>query len=408
MKFYLLVILSIFTLNTECQNLFSGVVLDTLGNPVSYASVYYKDLNIGVITNTEGRFSIQQKSSPKLVISCLGFKTQCISPDTIKHALHITLIPALINLEEVKITLVDVDNIMKQVIKNIPKNYPTKKVKLNGLYKQAEVKNNYLNIVFESNVNIYLTGMGKFKVPEVETKIIDYEYYTAPPINFRKPQGYLYATCFYFHPIIHQIKDYQFEYDYQFNYEGAEVIKINISPKLIDKMVRQYEGYVCIDKETKGILYMEYSLIPNEIEMTRANGLLQRREKGLTKVLFTKAKPFFKLDYIVEKELATIRFNEAYYKIHSAEIDKLVNENPKLAYLKDVEKIDTVFSTFSFFAKDINYNPTKYEPDELTFEDIMKQGKGKPFDKSRDYSNGFIIETKEVKLFKEAVINNAP
>ncbi|MCW3808062.1 carboxypeptidase-like regulatory domain-containing protein [Plebeiibacterium marinum] len=407
MKYYLIVILSVFTLNVECQNLISGVVLDVVGKPVSYASVQYENLNTGVITNNEGRFSIQKESESKLVVRCLGYQTQSIYTDTLHHDLVITLEPATVNLNEVKVTPVDVEDLMKQAIKNLPKNYPTKTVRLKGLYKQAEVKNNYFNNVFESNVNVYLSGMGKLKMPDVETKIINYEYYTAPPVNYRNPQGYLYTTSLYFHPIIHQVKDYQFEYDGQFNYEGMEVVKIKIDPKLPNPKECQYKGFVCIDKETKGILYMEYSLIPNQIEMKRANGLMQRQEKSQTKILFTKAKPFFKLDYIVEKNLATLKFNEAYYNIHAEEIDNLVNDNPGLAYLKDVEKIDTVFTTFSFFTKDVNYSPAKYEPDELTFEEIMKQGKGKPFDKSRDYSNDFIIETREEKIFKEAVENSA-
>ena len=39
---------------------------------------------------------------------------------------------------------------------------------------------------------------------------------------------------------------------------------------------------------------------------------------------------------------------------------------------------------------------------------IIKQSKGKSFDKSKDYSNNFVVETKEEKLFKERIISNAP
>jgi TonB-linked SusC/RagA family outer membrane protein len=80
----------------------SGIVVDEIGEPVVGASVRVKGINLGIITNIEGKFTLNVPSSAKtLVVSFLGYATQEIAAGT---NLVIVLYPVSTELEEIVIT----------------------------------------------------------------------------------------------------------------------------------------------------------------------------------------------------------------------------------------------------------------------------------------------------------------
>ena len=70
----------VFTLNAYTQE-FSGIVTDEFGNPLPKANVYFNGSTKGVVTNNEGKFTIQipQIQNKVLVISYMGYKTHYIN-----------------------------------------------------------------------------------------------------------------------------------------------------------------------------------------------------------------------------------------------------------------------------------------------------------------------------------------
>ena len=69
-----------------------GEVVDSNGNPLEYASVFYQGTQIGVNTDAEGRFVLPVNPKSTLVISNIGYGTVQIPPGSI--------IPKVITLNE--------------------------------------------------------------------------------------------------------------------------------------------------------------------------------------------------------------------------------------------------------------------------------------------------------------------
>ena len=78
----------------------SGVIMDEKGEPVIGASVIQKGTTNGVVTDTDGRFSLNVPANGVLQISYLGYKTQEISVEG-KNDFSIKLIESYQSLDEV-------------------------------------------------------------------------------------------------------------------------------------------------------------------------------------------------------------------------------------------------------------------------------------------------------------------
>ena len=70
----LAVILSIFSISAFSHNL-RGTITDQDGNPISYATIYIKNLSLGTTTNEEGKFEIDiEPGTYEVNFRCLGYK----------------------------------------------------------------------------------------------------------------------------------------------------------------------------------------------------------------------------------------------------------------------------------------------------------------------------------------------
>lgn len=64
------------------QTKVSGIVVDKTNQPIPYANVVFKDSNIGIVTNEDGRFYIEsEKTFTSLIISSVGFSEKEIALD---------------------------------------------------------------------------------------------------------------------------------------------------------------------------------------------------------------------------------------------------------------------------------------------------------------------------------------
>ncbi|WP_234397133.1 TonB-dependent receptor plug domain-containing protein [Hoylesella saccharolytica] len=90
-------------LQQQAQKTVTGIVLDEQGEPVIGASVYVEGTKNGVITGTNGKFSIQTDAVASLVISYIGYETQTVSVAN-KNAIRVLLVPASSQLNEVVVT----------------------------------------------------------------------------------------------------------------------------------------------------------------------------------------------------------------------------------------------------------------------------------------------------------------
>jgi hypothetical protein len=124
LNIFLIVLIIILSYNLNAQTTITGVVTDSLNNPISSASVYLSKTTIGTLTDNKGFYSltIPQDGVYEMTISYLGYKSnsQIINADGKKQVINIKLSVNLFLLNEI---------IVKSKDKNRLKNY-TQFVKL--------------------------------------------------------------------------------------------------------------------------------------------------------------------------------------------------------------------------------------------------------------------------------------
>lgn len=103
MKGIFFVLVSFCFLITSAQTKVGGIVLDELGEPVSFANVFFKNSTEGTITNDDGRFYIESENMHStLVVSFIGYSEYELElTSKVNFDLKITLVEAAEQLNEV-------------------------------------------------------------------------------------------------------------------------------------------------------------------------------------------------------------------------------------------------------------------------------------------------------------------
>ncbi|WP_139956081.1 DUF5686 and carboxypeptidase-like regulatory domain-containing protein [Flavicella sediminum] len=129
-----------------------GIVTDTSGNPIPYATIVLKNSSIGEITDEKGTFYIESTNSyPALIVSFLGYETKTIPlTKTNNYDLNIVLKDEASSLDEVVIYS------GKQKVKGNPAIDILKKIwakkKKNGVYLHKQYQyDKYEKIEFDMN-----------------------------------------------------------------------------------------------------------------------------------------------------------------------------------------------------------------------------------------------------------------
>jgi len=131
------------------DRLVEGVITDSLTEqPLQFVHVSVSN-EIGTISNYEGRFSLKWDSNTtvinKIRFTSVGYNSyeSVINGDTLNSDLIIHLVPSLTILDGITITSEEkVDSaifIIQKVLKNIRKNYPSKKYGLEAFYREANI-----------------------------------------------------------------------------------------------------------------------------------------------------------------------------------------------------------------------------------------------------------------------------
>ena len=89
------------TLASAQEDIITGKVLDTGGEPLVGVHVKWKDQKVGTVTDLEGGFTLpQSKDKAILSVSYIGYKTQEVNVEKDQRIVHITLVDDAQNLDE--------------------------------------------------------------------------------------------------------------------------------------------------------------------------------------------------------------------------------------------------------------------------------------------------------------------
>jgi hypothetical protein len=79
-SFFLLLIVALFNFSLYSQTKVSGIIIDKDNQPVSYANVAFKNSNIGIVSDENGKFYLESDNTfTTLIVSFVGFQTQEIT-----------------------------------------------------------------------------------------------------------------------------------------------------------------------------------------------------------------------------------------------------------------------------------------------------------------------------------------
>ncbi len=246
--------------------------------PVVFASVFMDSLNIGTVSNSEGKFlfkvPLPYRHLP-IVVSSLGFKKKYLYLSDLTDELNsIILEPAIIPIEEVTIKRIDPLNLMNLMVRNINVNYPHTPVTMTGFYREAIKKNrNYIS-VGEAVLDIYKAsyrrlndldriqihkGRKSQNIHKNDTILMKFQGgpLLTSTLDLVKNPG-----------VILSRDEFQF-YDYTLDgivdVGGRETYLVHFSPKK-SSSYHTYEGNIYIDLETYALVNLKILVSKDKIE----------------------------------------------------------------------------------------------------------------------------------------------
>lgn len=158
----------------------SFVVLDSITNePIDLVHMYYPDLEVGTITNADGKASFSLKKNT-LTFSHINYEDKSFSFSDVSQKDTIYLFPVYTELDEFVVYNINLKDKIEQVLVNIDDNYRTDKVIHNTTYKEVYKINDSLSRLFQiqmdwwSNNGLFNFGKDIYKQNRVAIENVDY------------------------------------------------------------------------------------------------------------------------------------------------------------------------------------------------------------------------------------------
>ncbi|MGQ1911230.1 carboxypeptidase-like regulatory domain-containing protein [Marinifilum sp. RC60d5] len=369
---------TLISLNLLSQEMISGCVLAENGKPIPYASISINE-TIGTITNTDGFFNLElpQNKLDTLLVRCLGYKSKSCTIDEIKERKTVLLSPVSYQLDNITISPIDPENIVKEATKKIKTNY-NRNIKLYGVYGQTFLSNGKYQGIFKADINVNIKGFNKNRPSKIETEVLKHELYLSDTSrHFISENALLKTMCVSYKHFILLKNSYTFTYEGRFFSNNKEIIKISFKPKEVDTGKTQVKGYMFIDNVTKSYLYFDYSLVSKEDNFLINNDIKQRRTGYNAKISYVEQEHYYSVNYAIITHEMDIMFD-----------DGTIAKN---------------HSIFNFFSKNSQEKQSTPDSTYQSISDILKNSKGKTLSKSNDKIKSYVIESDDALEFKRSI-----
>jgi len=141
---------------------FKGKVVDAeTGAPLVFASVAAKETNVATVTNIDGEFTIKisdPQSVKNLEVTFLGYKSKVVPLTDLKENGYknvISMSSAPIPIKEIIVRPIDPENIVRNAIAKIAKNYVNEPNQMTAFYRETIRKNRTYVSIGEAVVQIF-------------------------------------------------------------------------------------------------------------------------------------------------------------------------------------------------------------------------------------------------------------
>ena len=265
--------------NPEKANLkiitFKGRVIDRDGKDVlPYSSIYVLKKNIGTVSNNDGEFVLKIPESMRqdtISVSCLGYRPhrQPIS-EIIDSSYTISLDQTSALLKEIKVTVINPQDIINRVLDKIPLNYPRDVEILTSFYREVlkqdheyiDVAEALMEIRKSSYDNLYAQDKIRFIKGRKGANVKPLQF-----VDFKIQGGPYYITKLDVIKTPDSFLNPEFRDFYKFSIE--EIIKVNDR----DTYVIQFKPKEKVDYPCyQGKLYVDmssFALVQAEFELSR-------------------------------------------------------------------------------------------------------------------------------------------
>ncbi|KEQ28655.1 hypothetical protein N180_04460 [Pedobacter antarcticus 4BY] len=165
-KYPMIISFSLFFLNTSAQNsdLLSGKIVDEENKSMPYVNLKIGS-SIASMTNADGDFSLRipAGTTGQLIISYIGYQTLYTPIQQLTNPITIKMKSVVSQLQEVKISALNGEAIIRKAMRNITQNYPVTAFESTGFYREiARIDDNYLSFA-EASLQILNPGYQRVK-----------------------------------------------------------------------------------------------------------------------------------------------------------------------------------------------------------------------------------------------------
>ncbi|MDR2036371.1 MAG: carboxypeptidase-like regulatory domain-containing protein [Bacteroidales bacterium] len=260
-----------------------GIVKDKENNePIPYCSVNISENGMGTVTNQNGAFILKLPDSLKntsVRISHIGYESQNIPADLfMDHTIDIYLNAQAIALESVIINYIDPQKILKDMMENRSRNYPSRPFYTTSFYREGINRKKGFCSLSEGVFRIYKTGYNSTSKEQVKLmkmrKISDAR--KQDTVIMKMKAG---VSAILMLDVVKDIPDFleidgnMFDYRKTgietMNEHRTHVITFEQKPEIRGPL---YKGSLYIDEKSYALIHTHFQINPAYIE--QANSLL--------------------------------------------------------------------------------------------------------------------------------------
>ena len=279
-------------ISEEPKNInFRGKVIDREEKEVlPYTSISVIGGNIGTISNIDGEFELKIPETlikDTLIVSCLGYKQYRIPVSEINEsAATIFLQPTSFQLKEIKVTVINPEDILRRILSKISFNYPRNPEIMTSFYREVlKQDNNYIDVaeaVLEIRKASYANSVAEDKVKFIKgRKSLDVKPFKF--VDFKIQGGPYYITKLDVVKTLDSFLDPEFRDFYKYSleeiveYDNRDTYVIHFKPKeKVDYPC--YQGKLYVDMSTFALVHAEFELSRSGLKFAHES-LIKKKPK---------------------------------------------------------------------------------------------------------------------------------
>lgn len=270
---------------------FKGKVIDSDDKEIlPYAAIFILGKNIGTVSNKDGEFILKippSGSHDTIVVSCLGYRQKIFPVNQLAEREYtIALEPVSVELKEVRVVVVNPEEIVDKILAKIPLNYSKEPLLMSSFYRETLRQDKRYIDVAEALLEIHKSGYGNVFAQDKIKVIKGRKSENVSPfqfVDFKMQGGPYYITKLDAVKTVETFLDPEYRMLYKYIMEGVIDVDnrptyvIYFKPKEKNEQA-SYEGKLYVDMSSFALVRAEFSLSREGMKYA-AQSLVRKKPK---------------------------------------------------------------------------------------------------------------------------------